>query len=493
MSHQVKESLQGVPLHISKEEFTSIGYQLIDQIAAHFSALDQKPVTPGETPAQVRKALGIRSLPEDGQSATQVLEGALDLVVQHSLYTGHPRFWGYIIGAGTQIGALSDLLAASVNPNGGGWNISPMATEIERQVIQWIAEFIGYPGDAGGILVSGGAMANYIGFLTARRAQATWNVREHGIAAGPGKMRVYCSKETHTWIQKATDLFGFGTQSISWIGTDNQQRMNVQELESAIVHDKSNGDLPVMVIATAGTVSTGSVDDLMAINAICKRHQLWFHVDGAYGGPAAGLPELQELFSGISLADSIALDPHKWFYCPQEAGCVLVRDARRMTDAFSYRPPYYHFEDYEEAPGLNFYEYGFQNSRGFRALKVWTGFLQAGRKGMQQMIRHDIAMAQLLFDLVSSTRDFEPFQTHLSITTFRYRPADSILSDSELNKLNEELMVALQNSGKAFLTNALIDGKFILRACFVNFRTREEDVRALPGMIREIAQEVVKQ
>ncbi len=487
MDKSLSKPLNDIPLEMSREEFVSAGYWLVDRIAEHFASLDQKSVTPGETPGVVRAALGMQSLPEEGQHASEVLAHALELVMKHSLFTGHPRFWGYIIGAGTQIGVLSDMLAATVNPNVGGWNLAPMATEIERQTIRWIAEFIGFPKDAGGILVSGGAMANYVGFLAARRAQATWNVREAGVAAGPGQLRVYCSQETHTWIQKAADLFGFGTQSISWIGTDASLRLDLKSLEAAIVSDRAKGALPFLVIATAGTVSTGVVDDLKAIGELCGKYKLWYHIDGAYGGPAAGLPELQDQFEGIAMADSIALDPHKWFYCPQEAGCVLVRESSRLTETFSYKPPYYHFEEYEDAPGINFYEYGMQNSRGFRALKVWTGFQQAGRHGMQSMIRHDIEMAQLLYKLVSDAEDFEPFQVNLSITTFQYKPLDHHLSDKDLNALNERIMVELQNSGKAFLTNALIDGRFLLRACFVNFRTQADDVKALPGIIREIA------
>lgn len=475
------------PLHLSREEFLKIGHRLVEELGAHFESLSQKPVSPGESPGQIRAALGAYPLPEDGQSADGVLRKAADLLMEHSLFTGHPRFWGYIIGAGTQIGALSDMLAATINPNVSGWNLAPMATEMERQAIQWISEFIGYPSNAGGILVSGGAMANYVGFLVARRAKATWNIREKGI--GDHALRVYCSRETHTWIQKATDLFGHGTDAISWIDTTDDLRMDTSALDAAIRRDKADGMLPFLVIATAGTVSSGAVDDLQAIAAVCRTHNLWFHVDGAYGGPAAGLPEMEQLFAGMQEADSIALDPHKWFYCPQEAGCVLVRDAARLTDAFSYRPPYYHFEKYEDAPGINMYEYGLQNSRGFRALKVWTGFLQAGRAGMQQMIRHDTAMARLLYTLADEAPDFEAFQVNLSIVTFRYRPAGEE-NDNVLNMLNERLMVALQNSGHAFLTNALVDGRFILRACFVNFRTQEEDVRSLLPVLRDLARDI---
>jgi glutamate/tyrosine decarboxylase-like PLP-dependent enzyme len=480
------------PLELSKDEFTKLGYTLVDRIAEHFDTLRQKPLTTGETPAQVREALGMQGLPDTGLAGSEVIERALDATLKHSLFPGHPRFWGYIIGAGTQIGALSDMLAATVNPNVGGWNLAPMATEIELQSISWIAEFIGYPKNAGGILVSGGAMANYVGFLVGRKAKAPWNIREQGLRHATGQLRMYCSKETHTWMQKAADLFGHGTDAIRWIETDDSLRLDMHALEQAIEEDKRSGDIPFLVVANAGSVSTGVVDDLARAAAICQKHDLWYHIDGAYGAPAGGLPELADHFKGMAMADSIALDPHKWFYSPQEAGCVLVRDPARLTDAFSYRPPYYHFEEYEETPGINLYEYGFQNSRGFRALKVWTGFLQAGRNGMQSMIRHDLAMAQLLFELVDKADDFEAFQVNLSIATFRYVPHNTTMDTDQLNTFNERVMVALQTSGEAFITNALIDGKFLLRACIVNFRTREEDINALPGLIRKIGKAVLE-
>lgn len=474
------------PLGIKSKAFRQIGHWLVDQIADHFEQLPEKRLNHGDTPGKVREALGGGALPEQGEDAGEIIRRAYTLLMNHSLLDGHPRFWGYIIGSGTQIGALADLLAATVNPNVGSWILAPMASEIEAQTVRWIAGWIGYPADCGGILVSGGAMANYVGFLAARRVKAPWNIREQGLRAGTGQLKVYCSTETHTWIQKATDAFGFGTDAIAWIPVDQNLKMDVDSLDAQIKSDKASGDIPFMVIGTAGTVSTGVVDDLDELSRLCKRHDLWFHVDGAYGAPAAHLEENAELFKGLTEADSVALDPHKWFYSPQEAGCVLVRERSHLLDTFSYRPPYYHFDDYGDDPGINYYEYGLQNSRGFRALKVWMGLLQAGRAGLEEMIRHDIEMAQLLYQIVDEAGDFEAFQTSLSITTFRYKPMH-IDDDEELNALNEKLLVAVQNGGKAFISNAVSDGKFLLRACFVNFRTRRDDIVMLPEILRETA------
>ncbi|MDX1476239.1 MAG: aspartate aminotransferase family protein [Saprospiraceae bacterium] len=472
-------------LHIDQDTFRELGHWLVDKIADYYASLDARPVSPGLTPAETRTRLPASAFPEQGLSPDEIIRSTVDVLMETSMLSGHPRFWGYIIGAGTQIGALADLLAATINPNVGGWHIAPMASEIEQQTVNWIAEWVNFPPDHGGLLVSGGAMANYVGFLAARTNQAEWNIRSEGLRAG-GQLKVYCSVETHTWIQKATDLFGMGTDAIEWIPTDQHLRMDLQILKARIARDKRDGYVPFLVVATAGSVSTGAVDDLRGVAEICRKEGLWFHVDGAYGAPAAHLPECQAVFDGLQEADSIALDPHKWFYCPQEAGCALVRNRQHLLDTFSYRPPYYHFEEYDEEPGINYYEYGMQNSRGFRALKVWMTLRQAGKEGLRAMIRHDIAMAQLLYDLVDQAPDFQAFKTSLSITTFQYVP-DATASRETINALNEEVMVRLQNGGHAYVTNAVIDDRYLLRACIVNFRTRHRDIASLPDAIRAIA------
>lgn len=230
---------------------------------------------------------------------------------------------------------FGDFLAAAVNPNVGAWASSPAATEIESQTVRWIAELIGYPADCGGLLVSGGNMANVVGFMAARAAKAGWNVREQGVAGESGRtLRVYASVETHTWIQKATDIGGLGTASIRWIPADDKHRMDVGALRRQLEADTAAGDVPCLVVGTAGTISTGAVDPLPDIGALCREHGVWFHVDGAYGGLAAAVPDASVDLRGLSAADSVAVDPHKWLYAPLGAGCALVRDADRLRAAF---------------------------------------------------------------------------------------------------------------------------------------------------------------
>jgi glutamate/tyrosine decarboxylase-like PLP-dependent enzyme len=386
---------------------------------------------------------------------------------------------------------LGDLLAAAVNQNCGTWSLAPMAAEIEKQTVRWIAEFIGYPASCGGLLVSGGNMANFVCFLAARRAKAGWDVRKSGLGGSAPRLTVYASSETHTWIQKAADIFGLGTDAIRWIPVDEHQRMNAGEQRRQIAEDQARGDVPFFVAGTAGTVSTGAVDPLREIAAICREHDLWFHVDGAYGALAAAIPDAPEDLLALSEADSVAVDPHKWLYAPLEAGCALVRRPDDLRNAFSYRPPYYHFD--EEV--VHFVDYGPQNSRGFRALKVWLALQQIGRAGYVETIAEDMRLSRKLHQLVQNDPRFEALTQSLSIATFRYVPEELRAKvgqpavEESINTVNRDLLTRIEKSGEAFLSNAVIDGKFALRACIVNFRTSDADVEALPGIIGRIARD----
>ena len=473
-----------IPIEMDKNEFKKIGHQLIDSIAEFFDTIANRPVTTGETPKQLQSILGNNSLPEAGSPPSEIFENATTLLFEHSLLNGHPKFFGYITSAPAPAGVLAELLAAAVNPNVGANILSPIATEIEKQTVKWLARFIGVDESYGGLLVSGGNMANFTAFLAARTEKGPKSIKEEGIANSSQKMTVYCAQTTHTWIEKAVILFGLGTNAIRWISTDAANIMDNTALENSIKKDKENGCHPLMVIGTAGDVSTGAVDDLKGIAAICKKYDLWFHVDGAYGIPAAVLPELKTLFSGIEEADSIALDPHKWLYSPLEAGCTLVKDPNHLIAAYSSHPVYYNFSINDEPSTINFYEYGLQNSRGFRALKVWIMLQQVGVKGYQKLIAADIELSRLLFELAGKHPELQAISQNLSITTFRYVPLNFDEKDgSFLNILNEQLLNDLQKNGKVFLSNAVIGGNYCLRCCIVNFRTTEKDIEEIIEII----------
>ncbi|MDP4283671.1 MAG: pyridoxal-dependent decarboxylase [Bacteroidota bacterium] len=475
------------PIEISQDEFKKIGYQLIDTIADFIETIDRKPVTTGETPTQIQEILGNDSLPEHGTSASELFSKATDLLLNHSLLNGHPKFFGYITSSPTPIGALADLLAAAVNPNVGANILSPMATAIEKQTVKWLAEFIGVSPSYGGILVSGGNMANLTAFLAARTAKAPKSLKESGLANIHYEMVLYCSKGTHTWIEKAAVLFGHGLKAIRWIPTNADNKMNTDILSQTIRNDLTDGKKPFLVIGNAGDVSTGVVDNLSAIASICKAHDLWFHIDGAYGIPAAVIPQYKDLFGGIKEADSIALDPHKWLYAPLEAGCTLVKNPQHLVDTYSSHPVYYNFDNNDDEPSLNYYEYGFQNSRGFRSLKVWMALQQVGKSGYIKMIGDDIALSQMLFEEAKKHPELEAVTQNLSITTLRYVPPgylqDEKMNETYLNTLNETLLNELQGEGEVFLSNAVVGDKYCLRACIVNFRTSQKDIEEIIEII----------
>jgi glutamate/tyrosine decarboxylase-like PLP-dependent enzyme len=474
------------PLDMDASEFAAAAHQLVEQIAAFLTELPNRPVTTGEQPSQIRRILGEEGLPLTGRPAQEILTEAKSLLFSHSLFNGHPNFWGYITSSATPIGALGDMLAATVNPNVGAYVLSPMATEIERQTIQWLCEFIGMQTNSSGLFVSGGNMANFVGFLAGRTAKATWDIRKEGFSGR--RMLVYCAKGTHTWINKAADLFGMGTDAIRWIDLNDAQQMDLAKLEDQLNQDLSAGAIPFMIVGNAGSVSTGAVDDLSEIAALCKKYDLWFHVDGAYGAPAAVLPEYAQTFKGLNEADSVAIDPHKWLYSPLEAGCCLVRNAKHLTDAFSFHPVYYNFDGLAEDPVTNYYDHGLQNSRGFRALKVWLALKQAGRDGYEKLIRKDIELAAKLYQMADVQEDLIAVTQYLSITTFRYVPKDLQHASGQqvyLNQLNQELLNILQAGGKVFLSNALINDDYCLRVCIVNFRTTISNLEYLISVVLE--------
>lgn len=478
------------PLALDAQRFRELAHALVDDLAELMASVPSRPVTPAEPPSCVRSALGLGGpLPEQGTDPAHLLSATARALFEHSLFNAHPKFFGYITASPAPIGVLGDFLASALNPNVGSWTLSPAATELEAETVRWLAELIGYPSDTGGLLVSGGNMANMVCFLAARAARAPWDVRAAGIAGAASRpLAVYASAETHTWIQKAADVSGIGTEAIRWIRTDAELRMDVRALASAIDADVATGHVPLLVVGTAGSVSTGAVDPLPAIAEICRARGIWFHVDGAYGGFAAAAADSPPDLRGLSEADSVAVDPHKWLYAPLEAGCALVRNPQALRHAFAYHPPYYHFDE----SVTNFVDCGLQNSRGFRALKVWLALRQVGAAGYRRMIADDISLSRTLAEAVARHPELEPITQALSIATFRYVPIDlrprigEADAERELNWLNERVLDRIQRGGEAFVSNAVVGGRYVLRACIVNFHTQAADVEALPEIVARV-------
>ena len=408
------------------------------------------------------------------------------LAFDQSLHMGHPAYFAYITGAGTVPGAAAELLAAGLNQCLGGYRLGPGAAEIELHLTRWLASRFGMPEGAGGMIMTGGAMANFVGLKCARDQRLGIEVRDHGVAAA-GPVAIYASAEAHVVIRRAADMLGLGGDAVRAIAVDAEQRMRVDALRAALERDVEAGVLPLAVSATAGTTMTGSIDPLPELAALAREHGAWFHVDAAYGGAVVLSDTLRPLLAGTEHADSIAVDPHKWMYTPQSAGCVLLRDFGHLSRSF-HADASYIWLDEAARRGIDFAMHGPQFSRGFAALKVWVSLLAHGRAAYARRIEHDIALAAYLGELVEEREEWELMcPPRLSICCFRHRPRGWTGSEEELDRHNERLMTAIHADGRVYCSNAVIDGRFGLRACIVNFRTEAQDVERLLDVAEELA------
>jgi len=463
-------------------EVVSLWGELLDRMAT-------LPAGGRATAAEVRAAV-TRDVPDEPLSLDALVDTLRTIAFEHSTYTGHPGFMAYISGAGTVPGAAADLLAAALNQNLGGWRLSPAATEIELHLGRWFAGRIGLPQTAGGYVTTGGAMAAFVALKAARDAKAGWSIRDLGMRGGP-PLTLYASAEAHDVNTRAADMLGLGRDAVRSIACDDACRMRPDALASAIARDVRNGHKPIAVIATAGTVSTGAIDPLEAIADICAANGLWLHVDGAYGGIAALTDALRPLFRGIERADSVALDPHKWLYTPLAGGAIVVRDMRSLTDAFAIDPSYVHEDKALTQRGVDLYSMGPQFSRGFHALKIWVSLLAHGWAAYERRITHDVELARYLYRRAAAHPELEVIgpEPTLSIACYRYVPRElrgDPSAEPYLNQLNERLMAELQLGGRVYPSNAIVDARFALRACIVNFRTEAVDIDALIAQTLEI-------
>jgi len=466
--------------------FTDRTADIVEEL---LTRLRDEPVGRRWTEQQVREAV-TRPVPDAPMSEDEIFAYLREVVFDWSGYLGHPRFMAYISGAGTVPGAAADLLASSLNMNVGGWLLAPSATEIELHLCRWFAqELFGLPEGAGGEITSGGAMANFIALKTARDQRAGWDVRNEGVAAGP-PLGLYLSTETHVVSDRAADMLGIGWGNVRHIPVDSGYRMRVDELRKQIARDRDAGIHPFAVVGTAGTVATGVVDPLPEIADVCAEAGLWFHVDGAYGGPAMLADDLRPLFAGIERADSIAFDPHKWLYTPHSGGCVVLRDFDHLRQSFDAYASYTVQDKETTGHGIDLSRHGPNFSRSFWSLKVWLSLLAHGRTAYGARISHDAALARYLGDLVQEHREFELMApVGLSVTCFRFVPHDLPQGpDREpyLSKLNQSLMTQIQLDGRVFLSNAILEDRFVLRTCVVNFRTEAEDMDAVLEVASEL-------
>ncbi len=459
---------------LDAEAVRQLGYRAAELAAEHRAGLLNRPVfgKVGDAAPSFDEAL-----PEIGQPIEQVLATVRERILSRPFGNSHPRFFAFINATADPLGSVADYLASTMNSN--CWGGDHAAIHVERQVLRWLSAIVGLPEESEGILTSGGSMANFTALATARRAMAP-GVREDGFA-GSEPLVVYVSDEVHNCVDKAVDLLGIGWKQLRKIATDDRYRIRVDLLKQAIAEDRRAGRKPAILVGNAGTVNTGAIDPLDELADLCAAEGLWFHADGAYGAMATISPRLKPLFSGLERADSVAADPHKWLYVPYEAGATLVREPGRMAETFQRPAPYLvHDPDSPVRGPVSFNERGPELSRGFKALKVWMGLKRHGVAGYAAAVEHDVAMARTLADAVTAHEDFELLAPPvLSIVGFRYRPAGRSLDETELDRLNRQIVNRLVGSGAFFLAPTLLKGRTAMRVAIVNFRTREEDVRAL--------------
>lgn len=437
----------------------------------------------GKSPAEVQHLLD-EPLPDDPENIDELLDEIGSKVLGTITNNVGPRYFGYITGGGNQVAVLGEMIKASLNQNNLKWHSSPVSTELERLVMRWVAEFIGYPEDSAGVLLSGGSVANFNAIAVARKVKAPADISEDGIY-GSKPMTVYVSDEGHSSFDKAMDMLGLGKSYLRKIPVDDQMRIDIEELEAHIQADKNRGRNPICAIAVAGTTNSGAVDNLEAVAEICQRHDLWFHVDAAYGGPAAKVDGVGRLFDGIEEADSVVVNPHKWMYVPFEAGGLLVNEPDHLRQTFSTLPDYLK-SDEQNGGRTDLMEYNLPLTKEFKALKVWMTIKAYGADRIRKEIARDIAKAQYLSDLIDETPELELMApAPLSIVCFRYNPGK--LDDQELNRLNDQIIAEIEGDGRVFLTGTKIRNQTALRVCFINPRTKNEDVALLRDVVLDIA------
>lgn len=471
------------------DELRALGHRMLDDMLDHLASLRDQPVWQ-PMPNRVVESFS-SDLPIEPNSAEAVYQEFVDNILPFTNGNRHPRFWGWVQGTGTPLAMLADMLASGINPHMAGFNQAPAL--VEHQVLRWLIELMGMPKSSTGVLGSGGTMANIVGLIVARHAKAEFDIREEGLpGTAHSRLLVYCSSETHGWAQKAVELLGLGNRSLRRIAVDRDYRIDVAALRSAIAADRLEGHLPFCVIANAGTVNTGAIDDLTALAAICKQEDLWFHVDGAFGALARLSPELAQLVAGIEQADSLAFDLHKWMYLPFEVACTLVRNAEAHREAFTLAPSYLAETTRGViAGGLPFADRGLELTRGFKALKVWMSLKAHGVKSFARLIEQNVEQARYLTELVKRHPSLELLApVPLNIVCFRYAPDG--LSDESLNTVNQEVLLRIQESGLAVPSGTVLGGRYAIRVAITNHRSRREDFEALVEAVIEVGAELAR-
>jgi aromatic-L-amino-acid/L-tryptophan decarboxylase len=482
------------------DEIRRVAHAAVELMAEYLGGIRDRRLYPRTSSREIRDQLDC-SLPEEATNFYQLLEAIRKPLLGFSRHNGHPRMFGYVQAPGTAIAAIADLVASTLNANLTAWRSAPAAVEMERLTIDWIKQIIGFDSNAGGLFVSGGSMANMAGLAAARRAKAPPEISSQGAQSCSRALRVYASEEVHHSVAKAAALLGIGRDNIRMIAVDEDYKINLNALVSAIEQDRAAGHLPICVVANAGTVATGAFDPIAQIAEIAQRFDLWLHVDGAYGGFAALAGSARDLFASIAEADSVALDPHKWLYLPVDCGCILYKDPESARATFAHDAEYTRVIGQGADEAFAFWDYGPELSRRFRALKVWMLLKGVGLHPLGEAIEKDLKCARHFEKLVQTSEDFEMLApVELSIFCFRHLPSElrSIPADEKKRRVreekldhhNERLLLALQHDGSSYVSNARLRGRFALRGCVMNYRTTLHDMEILLADLRRLARDL---
>ena len=471
------------------EEYRSLAHQMLDDSLDYLRDVRSRP-TWKPMPASVRASLRDEPVPRAGRGDAAAYEDFLELVRPYPNGNIHPRFWGWVMGTGSPQSAMADFLASVMNPNLGGLEQAPVL--VEQQVVKWYAELMGFPTTSGGILVSGGTMANVLGLAVARQQRAGWDIRKEGVRSGPA-LRVYGSTETHGWLKKSCEFLGLGESAFRRVSVNEEFQVEVSAMSKMIAEDRAAGHRPFCIIGTAGTVQTGASDDLNALADLAAREKLWFHVDGAFGAMAklAPGPDAELAVRGLERADSLAFDLHKWGYLPFDVAMVLTREDRQLTETFSMQAAYLASESRGiiAQMGIHFADRGIELTRSFKALKVWMTMRAHGTDLLGQHIARNITQAKYLERLVRAEGELELLApVPLNIVNFRFiAPGKDAVG---LDAMNREILVRLQERGIAVPSGTTVRDKFAIRVAITNHRSRNDDFEALVAGVLALGREL---
>ncbi len=467
-------------LELTKEEMQDYGNAVVQSIVEHFDTQNEKyPVATASR--KEMDTLFLEDAPEKPTDAREVLDFVLQKVMTQSNVVSHPKSYSFVPGPSNFISAMGDALASGFNIFSGGWAASPAAAEMEIVTMNWLLKMYGFPVKrGGGIFTSGGSMANLTAIATARKVKCGDDF---------SKAVIYLSDQAHSSNIKAIRVLGFRKEQIRIIPTDGEFKIAVNKLKNAIAKDQIEGLQPFCFIASAGTTNTGTVDPLNELATICKKEKIWLHIDAAYGGAAILAKNGKQLLAGIEKADSITVDPHKWFYQPYEIGCLLVRNHKWLKGTFTEKPEYLRDIEGNESE-INFYDHGIELTRRFRALKFYMSIKTFGLKAFRKAIDYNIKLAEQTEDYLRKSNTWEVVSpATLAIINFRYHPISGKLSEKQLDKINQKISEKVVASREALLVTTILNGQVVLRMCLINPRTTMDDIKSTLQLCEHFANE----